>query len=284
MFASYAAGIFLLGFMWVVTALVGADLLVGGVRMARRQRDREVPGADGRLLAYVGVLTALLTYVLTAFRTWSNVRYFALLYPLVVLLAFAALLRLRAGTRIRVPVLALVAVLFAVATFRSVDPVSRLVYGTFDVGERSMYRMASVTGEFDGPGRDELVYNLEFTGFAEVQNALYRRLRPTAGTMVVTSRTVRWNIWAPLDGVTFRRSLAHRNTFSPRYEDDLTLAAMTSRPPELWFLEFSNHGYHDTALAALDAEYRDDAIVRVRARGHVLRAHHLVRREAQVLP
>jgi hypothetical protein len=281
---SYAAGIFVVGFMWVATAVLGADLLVGGVRMARRQPDREVPGADRRLLAYVGVLTALLTWVLTAFRTWSNLRYFALLYPLVMLLAYAALLRMRAAPRVRVAVLALVVVLFAVGTFRSVDPVSRLVYGTFDIGDRSMYRMASITGEFDGPGRDELVYNLEFTGFAEVQNALFRRLRPTGETMVATSRTVRWNIWAPLDAVTFRRSLAGRNTFTPRYEDDLTLAAMKSRPPELWFLEFSNHGYHDTALATLDAAYREDAILRVRARGHVLRAHHLVRREAQVLP
>ena len=47
-FRSYAAGIFVLGFMWVVSALIAADLLWGGVRMARRLPERAVPGADSR--------------------------------------------------------------------------------------------------------------------------------------------------------------------------------------------------------------------------------------------
>ncbi|HLA89441.1 MAG TPA: hypothetical protein VJL28_03285 [Gemmatimonadaceae bacterium] len=283
-FRSYASGIFLLGFMWVVSAIIGADLVVGGARMARHLDHREVPGADRRALAFVTTLTVVLAYLLTSFRTWSNLRYFALLYPLLVLLAFAALLRLGLRAHVRAAVVALVAALFVFATYRSSDPVSRAVYGTFPIGDREMYRMASITGEFGGPGRDQLVYNLEFTGYHQVQNALFLRLRPTDSTAFATSRAVRWNIWSQLDARTWRRTLARRDVIVPRYADEVDLAAMPNRPRDVWFLEFSNHADTDRALASLGALYRETAIVRVHARGHVLRAHHLVRREAPVLP
>ncbi len=283
-FRSYAAGIFVLGFMWVVSALIGADLLVAGARMLRRQGDREVPGADRRRLAYVTLLAAVLTYLLTSFRTWSNLRYFALLYPLFVLLAFAALLRLGAGTRLRVAALAGITALFAFAAYRSDDPLSRVVYGTFSAGDREMYRMASITGEFGGPGRDQLVYNLEFIGYHDVQNALFRRLRPSDATAIATSRVLRWNIWSQLDAGTFRRTLAREHLVIPRYSDEVDLAVNPDRPREVWFLEFSNKVDGSDPLAVLAPYYREDRIVSVHARGQVVKARHLVRRETPVLP
>jgi hypothetical protein len=283
-FVSYAAGIFLLGFMWVVSAIIAGDLAVTGVRRMRRLPPRDVPGADARALRFVTILTVLLTYALTSFRTWSNLRYFALLYPLLILLAFAALLRLRAGPRLRGTVLVGLAGLFLVATFRSTDPVSRAVYGTYSIGEREMYRMASITGEFSGPGRDQLVYNLEFTGYHHAQNTLFRMLRPTDSTVFVTARLTRWNIWSQLDARTWRRTLARDQVVVPRYYDEVDLAAMANRPLDVWYLDFSNHADKDNALEQLAPFYREESILRVRSRGHVLKAHHLVRRAAPVVP
>jgi hypothetical protein len=283
-FRSYAAGIFVLGFMWVVSAVIGADVLVAGARMLRRRGDREVPGADRRRLAYVTLLAVVLAYLLTSFRTWSNLRYFALLYPLLLLLAFAALLRLRVGAPARVAAFAGIAALFAFAAYRSGDPLSRAVYGTFPAGDREMYRMASITGEFGGPGRDQLVYNLEFIGYHDVQNALFRRLRPSDATAIATSRVLRWNIWSQLDAGTLRRTLAREHLVIPRYSDEVDLAANPDRPRDVWFLEFSNKVDGSDPLAALAAYYRQDRILSVHARGQVVRARHLVRREAPVLP
>ncbi|MFI5309850.1 MAG: hypothetical protein ACHQQ3_01345 [Gemmatimonadales bacterium] len=274
-FASYAAGIFVLGFLWAVSAIIASDLAVGGVRMARRLPVRPVPGADRARLAYLTVLTVVLTYLLTSFRTWSNLRYFALLYPLLVILAFAALLRLDASPRVRTGALAAIVALFVFAAFRSADPVSRGVYGTFSIGEREMYRMASITGEYAGPGRDELVYNLEFTGYDAAQNALFRQLRPTASTVIATGRAALWNIFSPLDAVTFRRTLRSVNVVTPRYRDDegLRAAATTARPHELWFLEFSYRPDADTSLRSLAGNYRETAVMRATAGGHVVVAH-----------
>ena len=283
-FQGYAAGIFVLGFGWVLTAILGGDLAVAGVRMARRQPNRDVPGADRRTLAFLSLLTLLLTYLLTSFRTWSNLRYFALLYPLLILLAFAALLRLGLPARWRGAIIGAIAALFLLASYRSVDPLSRAVYGTFPIGERSMYRMASITGEFGGPGRDQLVYNLEFTGYHHVQNRLFRLLKPTAHTVIAAPLRLRWNIWSPLDPVRYRRTMASVHVLVPRYADEVEVAARSASIPDLWFLEFSNHLDVDNARQSLDRLYREDRIVSVHARGHVLKAHHLVRRESVVVP
>jgi hypothetical protein len=281
-FLSYAAGLFILGFMWLVWLPVIVDGVVGLGRMARKLPTRAVAGADAPTLIALTVMTAVLTYVLTSFRTWSNLRYFALLYPLFTLLAYAAIARLGAGERARRAVMAVVVALFVLASYRSVDPLSRAVYGTFDTGERRMYRMSSITEEFEGPGRDQLVYNLEFTGYHHVQNALFARISPSPATVIGTPRHVRWNIWTQLDSATNTRTMRRDNVFAPVYADEVDIAARKS--PEAWFLDFSNHGDRDHALAGLRQNYAVTDSVTVFARGQKLVAHRLVRREANVVP
>ncbi len=274
-FVSYAAGIFLVGFMWVVSAIIAADLAWGGVRMAKRLPKRIVPGADAVRLAYFTTLAVVLTYLLTSFRTWSNLRYFALLYPLLIILAFAAMLRLGIGWRARTVALLAIGSLFTVSIYRSVDPVSRMVYGTFSTGQRDMYRMSSITKEYDGPGRDEIVYNLQFTGYHHVQNALFHVLQPTDSTAFATSRVARWNIWSQLDGVTRERTLSQENVIVPRYWDDLDLIASPARPRDVWFLVFTYFPDHDTSLESLKPLYREIGVTRTLADGHLVVAHHL---------
>ncbi|MGH7655731.1 MAG: hypothetical protein ACREN6_13815 [Gemmatimonadaceae bacterium] len=274
-FVSYAAGIFVVGFMWVVTGVIGSDLAWGGVRMARRLPARAVPGADHSRLVYLGILTTVLTYLLTSYRTWSNLRYFALLYPLLVAMMFAAMLRLGIGRRARGAALVAVAALFVFAAYRSSDPISRLVYGTFSIGERDMYRMSSITQEYSGPGRDELVYNLQFTGYHHVQDALFQKLRPTDSTVFATARLARWNVWSPLDARTYARTLRGEHVIVPRYMDEVDVATASPRPHDVWFLDFSYRPYKDRSLAGLARLYRDIGVVNATADGHTLVAHHL---------
>jgi hypothetical protein len=283
-FASYTAGIFVLGFMWVISALIAADLLWGGVRTARGLPDRAVPGADRVRLAYLGVLTFLLAYLLTSFRTWSNLRYFALLYPLLVMLAFAALMRLGAGARVRYSALAVIGTLFVVSVYRSGDPVSRAVYGTFSVGQRDMYRMSSITEVYAGRGRDELVYNLQFTGFHWALNALYGHLQPTSSTTIVFARSNRWGLFSPLDARTFERVAARTGTVTPDYADEAIIAGRGDRKPRaLWLVEQPNSG-DSLALQRLHRRgYADADSARYTSRGLTVTARHLVLRDVPVL-
>ena len=282
-FVSYAAGLFLLGFMWVISAAIGADLAVAGVRMARRLPKRVVRGADPGRLAYLSLLTVVLTYALTSFRTWSNLRYFALIYPLLVILAFAAMLRLGAAPRARYAAMSVVGGLFLLAVYTSTDPVSREVYGTFRAGPRDMYRMASITGEHAGPGIDDLVYNLQFTGFHWALNAMFATMRPTAATTVVFPQTNRWGLWAPLDARTFERVPPRAGTVTPAYADEAMVGVLGDRMPrELWLVEQPNDG--DTlAVRSLHHFYADAGSARYTARGLTVTARHLVRRDVPVL-
>jgi hypothetical protein len=282
--AGYAAGIFVLGFMWVVSGFIAADLLRGGVRMARRLPNRAVPGADPVRLAYLGVLTFLLTYLLTSFRTWSNLRYFALLYPLLVMLAFAAMLRLGMKWRMRTAALLAIGVLFMLSVFRSWDPFSRAVYGTFSVGEHDMYRMSSFNGVWAGRGRDELVYNLQFTGLHWALNSLYAAIKPTAATTIVFPRSNRWGLWSPLDARTFERVAARTGTVTPDYADEAMISGRGDRKPrELWLVGQPN----DTDSLALQRlhrrDYTDADSARYTARGLIVTARHLVLRDVPVL-
>ncbi|MFI5245734.1 MAG: hypothetical protein ACHQQR_10940, partial [Gemmatimonadales bacterium] len=277
-FAGYASGIFVLGFMWVVSAVIAADLLRGGVRMARRLPDRAVSGADPARLAYLGVLTFLLAYLLMSFRTWSNLRYFALLYPLLVILAFASMLRLGMKWRMRTAALLAIGALFVMSVYRSWDPVSRAVYGTFDVGRHDMYRMSSFSGVYAGRGRDELVYNLQFTGFHWALNALYAAVRPGPTTTIVFPRSNRWGLWSPLDARTFERVAAGPGTVTPDYADEATIADRgDAKPRELWFVQQPN----DTDSLALQRLHRrgyaDSDSARYTAHGLTVTARHLVR-------
>jgi hypothetical protein len=276
-FRSYAAGLFVLGFAWVVSGIIGADALVGLWRMVRRAPYRAVRGADARLLTFLTVLTVVLTYLLTSFRTWSNLRYFALLYPLFVMMLFAALVRLGLGAKLRAAVIGVVAALFVVATYRSVDPVSRRVYGTFSVGERDMYRMSSITKEYGGAGRDELVYNLQFTGFHHIQNALFRAMQPTDSTAYATPRVARWNIWSQLEPRTWRRTMRRSDVIVPRYWDEQDLLAVPSPPAEVWWLEFAYAPDPAPALASLAARYRQTSVLHTTYRGFTLVARRLER-------
>lgn len=281
-FVNYVAGIFILGFMWVAMLPIVVDAMTGLVRMSKRVTARSVHGADQLTLIALTLLTSVLAYVLTSFRTWSNLRYFAVLYPLLLLLAYAALHRLGMGARVRRAALVAVVGLFVLASYRSIDPLSRAVYGTFDTGVRRMYRMTSLTGEFEGPGRDQLVYNLEFTGYHDVQNVLYAQLKPTTSTVIGTPRHVRWNIWTQLNAATFERSMRRTSVVVPTYADEVDIPARHAT--DAWFLDFSNHGEKDNALQGLLLSYRITDSLTVTAGGQRLTARHLVRREAPVLP
>jgi len=274
-FRSYATGIFVIGFMWVISALIAADLMRGGAGMARGLPKRSVPGADARRVTYVTVLTFVLVYLLTSYRTWTNLRYFALLYPLLVIVGYASVVRLAIPRRFATGLLCATGLLFVLSIYRSVDPFARLMYGTFPTGEHDMYRMASINGEYPGPGRDELVYNLQFTGYHHAQNALFRALRPTDSTVFATTGMARWNVWSQLDRETHERTLQQTGVIVPRYLTEVDLLASPDRPRDVWFVDFSFRPDHDGALASLKAVYREVGTMGASADGHVLFAHHL---------
>lgn len=281
---SYAAIIFVLGFAWVPTAVIVADVALGATRSVRRLGDRAVPGVDAKLAAYLAALAATLVYLLTVYRTWSFPRYFVVLAPLLILAAYVSLVRLGAGSLTRRCALAGLGIVLFAANYTSWDPVSRRLFGTLSLGESRVYDVSSIAQDFQVRDADHLCYNLQFTGFHWALNAMYAAMRPTAATTIVFPRFNRWGLWAPLDARTFERVTARPGTITPDYADEAMIVARRDRKPhELWLVEQPNDA--DTlAVQKLHQYYADADSVRYTAGGLTVTARHLVRRAAPVLP
>jgi hypothetical protein len=281
---SYAAIIFVLGFAWIPTAVIAADVVTGAARTSRRLPDRSLPGVDVRLAWYLAALAATLVYLLTVYRTWSFPRYFVVLAPLLILAAYVSFVRLGVGVRVRRVSLAALALVLLSANYASWDPVSRRLFGTLSLGGSSAYDVSGIAHDFRVIDADHLCYNLQFTGFHWALNAMYAAVKPTAATTIVFPRFNRWGLWAPLDARTFERVTGGAGTVTPDYADEVLIAARRDqRPRELWLVEQPNDG--DTiAVGKLHQFYSDSGAARYTSRGLTLTALHLVRRDVPVLP
>jgi hypothetical protein len=271
------------GMHWFDCVII-ADIALGAARTARKLGDRELPGVDTKVAGYLSVLTAMLVYLLTVYRTWSFPRYFVVLAPLLVIVGFISLVRLGAGARVRRVSLAALSVILFTANYASWDPVARRLFGTLSLGESTVYDVSSIAHDFRAIDADHLCYNLQFTGFHWAQNAMYAAMKPTAHTTIVFPRFNRWGLWSPLDSHTFERVARREGTLTPAYRDEATIAAMReNKPRELWLVEQPNDG--DTlAVQKLHRDYADADSARYTAGGLTLTARHLVRRDSPVLP
>ena len=212
---SYLALLFVLNFAWIPSSWVLADALFGMSRLARRLPRRAVDGAERHVLMFLALLFPATVYALTRFVTFSNVRYLMIASALLLIPAYAALVRLSLTTRLRRVPLVAYALLLVISAERTVDPISRRLWGTFPFGSHEMLRIASITGECCGIGRDQLVYSLEFTRLHELADDALATLAPDSRTLLVIPANTSWYTIGPLDARSHRRSLRRTGTMEP---------------------------------------------------------------------
>jgi hypothetical protein len=237
---SSLALMFVVGFLWVPSAWIVLDLAIGAVRHARNLPARPLPGVDRSKLVFVLVVLLADVWLLSRFVTFSNARYYLPVFPLGLLAAYASLVRLRVSSLGRGAVLASVMVLLTISAIRTVDPVSRAIWGTFPVGNRSLLSITSLRNECCGHGRDQLAYNLEFTEFSSLQDALYERLKASDSTVLVLPENGDWFTVGTLDSVTHRRTMRSYGTVQPKVlmaPDSYNLMAARAWYVELPFIK-----------------------------------------------
>jgi hypothetical protein len=279
-FRSYAAIIFVLGFAWVPS-------LVSAAALGRWLLGTRVSGGRTRVAARTATivgLTALLTYTLTVYRSWSFPRYFLVLMPLLLLCAALALDALGAGTRTRRIAIGAYALLLVASVRSSFDPVSRALFGTWSLGDATVYHVSRLTADFRVKDADHLAYDLQFTGFHHALNAAFAVLAPTESTTVVFPATNRWGLWSDLDRASHERVARRDGTVRPRYADEVMIATLRENAPrDLWLVEQPNDA-DSSARHMLHRRYGDADSARYSARGVTIRLSHLVRRPAPVIP
>ena len=236
---NYLVLIFVLGFAWVGTLFVSYDTAVAAYRAWRRTPPRALNGARRRVVHFVAVLGLLTTYALTRFSSYGNTRYLLPIFAIAPLVLYASMVRLAIAKVPRVAILAALVGVTLISSVRTIDPVSRAVFGTFPVGDHHLLRMTRLTGECCGAGRDQLVYNLEFTTLSDLVSDVTASMANDSTTLFVPP-VMRWETVGALDSTTRRRTLRRDHRFTPNLFEPDTLSLLDSPPVGAIYLALPN--------------------------------------------
>jgi hypothetical protein len=278
--ASFLVMMLVLNFAWIATAVVGADALVGARRFIARAPARALEGTDGNVVRFLVVLGLVAAYALTRFTTYANTRYVLVALALLPVVMYASLVRLGVGAVPRALVTGTLAAGFAISTVASVDPVSRTLYGTFALGDRSLFRLTRITHECCGAGRDQLVYNLQFTKLADLLSDAMVAVRAGDSTTVFVPHNMLWETLGKLDSATLRRTLRRTHTVWPPLLEPDSLATRPT-PPRAVFLALPN-GDVAQGMKALSAHYLVGPPRRVSRGAYWLDVYPLTSRDASL--
>ena len=274
---SYLAMLFVLNFAWLPSAWVAVSAASGLVGVVRRRSAPLVAGEDRAVSGFV-VLAAILTLVaLTRVVTYSNVRYLIAGTALWLAVAYVALVRLRLGPAVRRVALGVYAVLVAVSAIRTVDPVSRWLWGTFPFGSHRMLDMTSITGECCGAGRDQLAYSLEFTKLHELTDTVMATLLRDTTTVIVLPSRMRYNTIARVDPTTRKRTLRRDGTFEPIVMTGPVVLIRNPPPQSIIYIALPN-GKDSTSFAELSARYDVGPERRFESGGYAISAYEMTAR------
>jgi len=242
--ASYLALMLILNFAWVATAFTGGGFIVAARRAVRgggwRNAWRELVRLARNVPGFLMLLTLATAYALTRFASYANSRYLLPAIALLLVPFLAALLALPIARPVRHAILGAFAVALLVSTVRTVDPIARALYGTFAFGEHEMLRMTSITHECCGPGRDQLVYNLEFTTLEALTSDALAAIRPGDSTLIVVPDSTNWYVAKRLDPVASRRTLRTTGVVAPLVVETDSAALYLGRGSRAYYVALPN--------------------------------------------
>jgi len=214
--ATGLALMFVVNFAWIPTLGAAAGLAVTARAITGGQaRWKATVQAFASEAGFVALVLAGTTFALTRFATYANARYYLVVAPLLSLLLCAALLRVRASPSARRVVLGLYALLSLASTIRTIDPVSRGMFGTFPFGNRALLNLTSITHECCARGRDQLGYNLEFTTLERLMDDALAAAQAGDSTLIVLPDSTNWHTIPLLDPRTSRRTIDSTEAIVP---------------------------------------------------------------------
>ena len=225
-----------LNWTWLATIPVLLVTLAGIGRYVFRMKE----GPDDPSSRLITVLFFVTLFALTRFSTFDNVRYYLPIIPLLLLVSMRSLTRLLTPASSAVWFVLLFAGAFLCSNFRVSDPLSKKYFGTFAFGSHPMLRMTSPTGECCGSGRDQLVYNLEFTQFHYMQNELFAALPPAPGVPYAFDSLANWYLVGPLDPGSHRRSVRSTALHEPKFLTSRMVSRNTVLPSKMVYIHYPN--------------------------------------------
>ena len=256
---------FILNGQWLAT-LVFAAAAVAFFRVHPRRR----PADEARgLVIALAVVSLLVLYAVTRFGPHDNARYVLPFIACLLLLGASLVIHVLPRPRFRFVVAGLLVLVSVAGSFRTIDPLSAWLFGTFRFGEHRMLKMASIAHGCCGYGRDQLVYNLQYVNFHYLQNPMYRRIRPREDTVFIQAQDTLWTLGLPLETSTWNRTMKWTGVFTPRYTSIDEFEARYGDAARVYYIEYPSADNRDE-LERLTALFPHRQRFTVRDRGYEL--------------
>ncbi|MGE5785650.1 MAG: hypothetical protein ACM3ZE_13720, partial [Myxococcales bacterium] len=270
------AGIFVLQFMWIPSAVIAGWILWRFASLRAGVRPWRCGARTRRWRCLLSILV-LLAFLLTSIRTSVSVRYYTVLYPLLLLASLVAGASLPVSAAWRRGFLGCIIIAFGASNFRTVDPVSRYAYGTFRFGSHRLLAMNSINAERCGFGIDQLVYNFEFVRLHEAIEAALVELRPSGVTPIVVADEMDWYLMARMNATTCRRTLAGDGTKRVPHLDLRDLKLRKYPPRDFHFVALPNVD-NGPSIDALRSQYAVTAVATHGQDGYLLTSYRMQKR------
>ena len=250
---SYILSIFVLNFNWILTIFAFLGILILMFALVRKKAS-VFSETDTKNIIFIIFVFFGAFFLLTIFKTFTNPRYFLPIYPLLLILFYFGLITVIKQILFRRFLLIFIVVIFFFSNFFTFDPLSKKLFGTFKFGKHEILNMTSTSGECCGYGRDQLVYNLQYTQLHYILNEILMNIKPNNKTAIVYHPLEGTYILPRIDRTSFKRSVKLENTidlyltggygymsntYYPR-EIVFTFDAISDKPNELFYIEFPN--------------------------------------------
>lgn len=233
---SFLSGIFIVNFNWLLTLVIIGGLLKYAFLLFKNRINLTTD--KSRITFFICLFVGVFSMVFFL-KHATKLRYFLPLYSLMILIFYWSLVKLFSSNKMRISILVTVLSLFLISSYKTVDPISKAIYTTFNFGKHPLLKMTSISGECCGYSQDQLVYNFEHTNLYYLMDEIYRDLALNPNINITYQQNIAGGIYSflmPVDFKTHRITLDLDNSFYPAYFD-LQAGKSMNYPKEIYLLD-----------------------------------------------
>lgn len=269
-------------FNWIISAFVLINALIICADYLKSLRYKSII-ETGFSRKYEGVYFYLffimIIYFLTRIPFVNNPRYMLPALPVLIILLGGSLVNVLRKQALITIALAIILILLTVSSFRTIDPVSKKIMGTFKFGSHELLQMARFEEPKHGYGRDQLVYSFEFTQFHYITEKIFRRVGWARNFVIPRELT-----WLPDFGA-FDAGSGHRAIYGGRvsslsfsYADEISA---NNAPQEIYYISYPNYDRNNmnaNERAGLSRMYDLKEVIAVENDGYSIDVYRYVKK------
>ena len=210
--------IFILNFHWIISLVIISFMIYYLFFMKVENQKRTVLTEKNVYLFLMIFQFIFLLMIYFKYFTFTNPRYVLHSIFFTSFFFFYSIVRFLKNHRIiQITIFSFIILLFSIQNFFSLDPISKLIYETFQFGNKSLYKMVSITNEGMGiGGRDQLVYNTQYAIINKLINKLYFQLNEKdKDFMIIHNRDGNFYLFTKFSNYTKKRTYKNKNFTLP---------------------------------------------------------------------